>query len=198
MITDYIPTGMSFVSSPDFSATTPHIATIALLPAYESKKLSITLQIDPTFQGLSMTNNAEITDANNEYDMVDEDDDIANQDGSSDDTSEVDTDGDQDDSFPGTPGTTDNPDDEDSYDPAVVTVGQSFDLAIEKMIDTITNPGPYEAGENVTFTVEVFNQGTLTATGIQVIDYIPTGMTFVSSPDFSATVPHTATVDTLA
>lgn len=86
-----------------------------------------------------MTNNAEITDANNQWNFTDEDDPLANQDGSSDDTSEVDTDNDHDDENPDEPGTQDNPDDEDSYDPAQVPV-VAFDLALDKTIDAVATP----------------------------------------------------------
>jgi len=44
-----------------------------------------------------ITNNAEITNADNEYNLIDADDDLSNQDGSSDDMSELPTDGDHDD-----------------------------------------------------------------------------------------------------
>lgn len=96
--------------------------------------------------------------------MEDEDDDLSSQDGSSDDTSEVETDGDHDDEATGTPGTEDNPDEEDSYDPAQVVVGHVFDLALDKAIDTDATPGPFSQGSEVTFVIEVFNQGTLDAT----------------------------------
>ena len=70
-----------------------------------SGTLSITLEIEPLFQGTLITNNAEITQASNEYGETDEDGAISIVDGSSDDTSEVATDNDIDDEAPGTPGT---------------------------------------------------------------------------------------------
>jgi len=68
--------------------------------------------------------------------------------------------------------------DEDST-PEVI-VGQVFDLALNKMVNTTATPGPYQAGSNVTFNVIVYNQGTLDATNIVVEDYLPSNMTFVS------------------
>lgn len=56
--------------------------------------LTLTAQIDPAYQGTLLTNNAEITDAYNTDGLIDQDDDIASIDGSSDDTSEVGTDND--------------------------------------------------------------------------------------------------------
>jgi len=82
--------------------------------------------------------------------------------------------------------TTDDGDDEDSdpnnddegeddQDDEEVPVEQMFDLALEKVLST-TTPGPFNAGNPVTFTITVYNQGTLTATDIQISDYIPTGL----------------------
>lgn len=197
VITDYLPSGMNFVSSSDFSATAPHTAMIANLATASMESLSITLQIDPSYTGAVLTNNAEITDANNSEGLADEDNNLADIDGSSDDTTELPTDNDTDDEATGTPGTADNPDDVDDYDLAQVEVS-TFDLAIQKMIDTTATPAPYMQGDNVTFTITVYNQGNVDATDIIVTDYLPTGMNFVSSPDFSGTAPHTATIGSLA
>ena len=98
VVTDYLPTDMNFVSSPDFTMINgSYEATIASLPEKTSVDLEITLQIDPTYTGELLTNNAEITDATNSLDMTDQDDDLANIDGSSDDTSELTTDNNHDD-----------------------------------------------------------------------------------------------------
>jgi uncharacterized repeat protein (TIGR01451 family) len=52
-----------------------------------------------------------------------------------------------------------------------------FDLALRKTlaIDQIVQ---VEAGDTVTYTITVFNQGTVSAYGIQLNDYVPAGMTF--------------------
>lgn len=168
-----------------------------------SEVIEVTLKIDPSFTGSIITNNAEILAADDDEDptntpLVDQDDDLSSVDGSSDDTSELATDGDHDDEIAGSPGTGDNTEDEDSYDLAQVMVEHTFDLAIEKYIDSTTTPAPYYPGDNVTFEINVMNQGTLDATDIVVTDYIPSDMTFVSSPDFTATAPHTATIGSLA
>jgi large repetitive protein len=65
-------------------------------------------------------------------------------------------------------------DDEDDADPAQITV-QKYDLALVKKLTTPTQV--IKEGDNVSFTITVVNQGTIPATGIQVTDYIPTGMT---------------------
>ena len=50
-----------------------------------------------------------------------------------------------------------------------------FDLALNK---TAANPGPYAAGADVTYTINIFNQGDFDAYNITIADYIPTGFTF--------------------
>ncbi|MEZ5039325.1 MAG: T9SS type A sorting domain-containing protein [Saprospiraceae bacterium] len=63
--------------------------------------------------------------------------------------------------------------DEDDHDIATVTV-EIFDLALRKTIEDI-NVAP---GDTVTFLIEVFNQGMITADNIELIDYIPEGLLF--------------------
>ncbi len=68
--------------------------------------------------------------------------------------------------------------DEDDHDPAPVTVG-NYDLALTKVYTSDdfgnTTDGVIENGSNVTFTIEVTNQGTLDATTFAVTDYLPAG-----------------------
>ena len=75
---------------------------------------------------------------------------------------------------------------------------QSFDLALTKVINTIATPGPYVPGDNVTFTIEVYNQGTIDATDIEITDYVPTEMIFNigDNTDFSGSL--TAPIATIA
>ena len=128
-----------------------------------------------------MTNNAEITGANNALGYEDEDGAISDIDGSIDDTSEVATDDDIDDEAAGTEGTTDNISDVDDLDPVQFAVEQEFDLAIRKVL---AEPGPFVPGDTVTFTITVYNQGTLDATDVVVTDYVPSNMTNVD-PDWT-------------
>ncbi|GMV29769.1 MAG: hypothetical protein AMXMBFR59_18940 [Rhodanobacteraceae bacterium] len=74
----------------------------------------------------------------------------------------------------GTPGGTDPLTDEDDADPAQITLGGGFDLALRKTL-TVGQPGPFLASQDVTFDITVFNQGTSPATTIVVNDYIPAG-----------------------
>lgn len=59
-----------------------------------------------------------------------------------------------------------------------------FDLALRAGLA----PGQdsmLDVGNVVSYQVQVFNQGTVDATNIQITDYLPTGMTLVSSPGWS-------------
>ncbi|MBW7885976.1 MAG: DUF11 domain-containing protein, partial [Caldilineaceae bacterium] len=66
-------------------------------------------------------------------------------------------------------------DDEDDYDIAVVEV-VCFDLALRKQLspEQSATPAP---GSDVRFRITVMNQGTVAATDIVVVDYVPDGFT---------------------
>jgi uncharacterized repeat protein (TIGR01451 family) len=63
--------------------------------------------------------------------------------------------------------------DQDDHDIAVVEVG-AFDLALRKRLAD-GQPAQVLVGAVVTFTVEIFNQGTTPAANIVVVDYLPSG-----------------------
>ncbi|MEM7128147.1 MAG: SdrD B-like domain-containing protein [Chloroflexota bacterium] len=69
-------------------------------------------------------------------------------------------------------------DDEDDHDPASVTVSTTpiYDLALIKTVDAQSDT-PLAVGSTVTFTIQVMNQGTATATNPEIVDYVPTGLT---------------------
>lgn len=70
--------------------------------------------------------------------------------------------------------------DEDDSDLAKVTVNAAgrADLALRKSLKP-GQPASVRAGDKVTYRMEVFNQGVLSASDIKISDYIPAGMTFV-------------------
>ena len=73
-----------------------------------------------------------------------------------------------------------------------------FDLALTKVL---ASAGPFAPGDEVTYTINIYNQGTVDATAVEVIDYVPNGMTFVPSTtnDFTLTGSvYTASLGTLA
>ena len=71
--------------------------------------------------------------------------------------------------------------DQDNHDPAFLNI---FDLALKKTIDTgsISDNGVYGIGTNITFNIAVTNQGTDTATNIEITDYLPCGLSFFLAP----------------
>ena len=66
--------------------------------------------------------------------------------------------------------------DEDDHDPAMVYI---FDLALRK---TIQNPATtYLVGDIIEFKITVFNQGNIDASNVEVVDYLPQGLSFDAS-----------------
>ena len=71
---------------------------------------------------------------------------------------------------------------------ATVT-GQAADIAITK---TVSNATPNQ-NTNVTFTITATNNGPSNATGVQVTDLLPAGLTFVSATPSGATTYNSGT-----
>ncbi len=103
-----------------------------------------------------------------------------------------------DDSEPtGEPGLDNDPNTPDSLSNLTVDFGfwqPIFDLALEKTIASGQDVTNLVVGDDVTFTIEVFNQGTVSANDISVIDYLPTGMTLNDS-DWTDNGDGTASID---
>ncbi len=152
----------------------------------DSVIVTVNFTIDANFTGSNIVNNAEIvfaSDSDGGTLAEDEDSPLGNtNDGSS---NELATDNDVDDD---STGGTDNPNDEDDYDPAQINISQSFDLALTKILNTGT-PGPFMPGDAVSYDITVYNQGTLEAFDIDVQDYFVAGeLDFVSITPAATTV----------
>ena len=65
-----------------------------------------------------------------------------------------------------------SPFDEDDHDPARIDV---YDLALRKVL---TTPEPYTYGQDLTYRIRVYNQGTLPVTNVVLNDYIPSGYVY--------------------
>ncbi|MBK8241918.1 MAG: hypothetical protein IPK88_00715 [Saprospiraceae bacterium] len=63
-------------------------------------------------------------------------------------------------------------DDEDDHD---VAIALFFDLALTKKV--VTKP-PYFYNDHITFSIKVFNQGSVAAKRFNIVDYIPSGLEF--------------------
>jgi len=125
----------------------------------------VEIVLDVTGNGPSLVNDAEITSAADEDGTVRPD---------LDSTPDADADNDEltDDVIDETPATGD----EDDHDIAEVSA-PVFDLALRKT-RAADQPKVVYVGEDVTFTITVFNQGEVTATDIDVVDELPNGMAF--------------------
>ncbi|MDF1698621.1 MAG: SdrD B-like domain-containing protein [Saprospiraceae bacterium] len=182
-VEDYLPSNMSFTSSADFTLNGgSYIANIPFIAAGLSQELSITLELS-SYDNVDVINNAEIISADDDTNDAntppeDEDSDLDSIIGSSDDNSELGTDNDIDDEDPGTPGSMDNPLDQDDYDPSLLPI---LDLANTKTVNAASIAaagGTFEPNEIITFEVNVFNQGNVTADNIVVTDTIPCGLLY--------------------
>ena len=195
-ITDYVPAGLTLedslwvVTAGKATLKTP----IALLAAGGSTVLNISFRISPTFQGTSIRNAAEISDAKDwtgsPVEDVDStpDDTNGNQPGE---VSSVDND---------LTGNGKNGGDEDDHDFEVIQIQQTFDLAMTKKL-AAGQAATVNPGDAVKFTISVVNQGSINATAIRVTDYVPTGMTFEAAANPNWTLLNglpTATIDSLA
>ena len=173
-VTDYIPLGFSlndanWTFNNDANATSGGTATFnytgAALANGQSTQFTITLTAVNPAVGASV-NRAEVS--------VDDGDDI-------DSTPDTNANNDNQPATPGAP--TDNVidnsgGDEDDHDIAGVTVAE-YDLALTKVYtsDSFGNATDsyIQNGSDVTFTIEVTNQGTLDANNFAVTDYLPAG-----------------------
>ncbi|MCP9769661.1 DUF11 domain-containing protein [Lacihabitans sp. LS3-19] len=174
-ISDYIPTGLTLADA-NWTATggiATRITPIASILVGDTAKLTITFNVSPTFSG-ALTNSAEISAAQGPGGSVVTDiDSNPDNNPANDGTS-------QDDVITGN-GKTGG--DEDDFDISTinVTTVPVFDLALRK---TVLTTGPIYPGSTVTFKIDVFNQGTVMATGVKITDYIPAGLT-LADPDWT-------------
>ena len=85
--------------------------------------------------------------------------------------------------------------DEDDHDIATLAV-QAFDLALRKRVAGQSDPYLVQGQSTVTFTIEIFNQGSQAASNITVIDYIQPGFIYEPSanPGWSADANPTTVI----
>ncbi|MBK6889917.1 MAG: DUF11 domain-containing protein [Sphingobacteriales bacterium] len=168
-ITDYIPTGLT-LNDPDWTNNGDGTASYVLPNTLgyagsgaDQTTVDITFTVSSSISAQTIiTNFAEVSGAvdslGHVIDDVDSDlDDDPNNDGPY-----------VDDEINEKP-----PIDEDDHDPAEITI-DIFDLALSKVLSSPL--GNIYPGDNVTFTLNVYNQGTADAQNIQITDYIPSGL----------------------
>jgi len=71
----------------------------------------------------------------------------------------------------------------------------TFDLALFKQLADGTNLGEAVPGDTVTFTIALENQGETDAANVEVVDYLPAGLT-LTDPDWTDNGDGTATLNT--
>jgi len=180
IVSDYFPEEL-ILSDADWTATGNEAVLntpIALLQAGASTVITITFTVESLAyfddngidltQGLTLVNNAEVTAAEDNGVAV-----ITDADGTYGDNGNDAPDLTNDDSFGDGDGT--SPQDDD-FDPAEFDV-DIYDLAVEK---TLITGGPFVAGDNITFSLTVTNEGSLDAANVQITDLPDMDLNFVS------------------
>ncbi len=183
-VIDYIPSGLMLNDS-NWSIVNGNAVTSFAGPLAAGSSVTIPITFTVTATDGSITNVAEITDAEDEdgnhpEDSDSEADNNPNNDagGDPDSPSDGSTDGDG----SGDPGDDDASTDEDDSDPEVIDVvgAGEFDLALMKNLHG-GQPAEVGPGDQVTYTITVFNQGAIDAYNIVVTDYIPEGMSLADA-----------------
>jgi len=188
-VIDYIPTGLT-LADPNWTLGTNNSASITvpgpLVPG-ASLVVNISLQVNEFANDGDMINYAEITSASNENGEVTNDHDSNfDNDPSNDPGGMVNSDADNYLNGDGTgiPGDNISFTDEDDHDPAIlfldVEPAPEFDLALTKSLAPNQNL-MVEPGDLISYMITVFNQGNITATNINVVDYIPAGLTLADA-----------------
>ena len=168
-IADYIPNGLTLADAA--WAQSGGIATTTIpgpIAPNGNETVSINFTTTANTAG-TITNFAEIASAEDDNGMDGDDvdstpDSNAGNDGTANDNATTD------------------PNDEDDHDPASVTVEieEIFDLALMKVLSPGQN-SVVSVGDQVNFTITVYNQGDITAQNIQIADYIPNGLTLADA-----------------
>lgn len=175
VVGDYLPAGYSFnpTLNPGWTGTGSFVQdTISFLGVGATETLETIVELVQTTGGAEdWYNEAEINSFEDED--GDEQEDIdSTPDDDPDNDNDVELDSDEDDQ---TDGDSTNGGDEDDNDPAGMDV---FDLALRKVAVT---GGPYSFGDVITYNIEVYNQGSITATNIMISETLPCGLSYQTS-----------------
>ncbi|MBK9107113.1 MAG: DUF11 domain-containing protein [Saprospiraceae bacterium] len=167
VITDYVPVGFQFIGANNpgwsYNAGTREATTTitSKIKPSDSAKVTINLVLTP------------ILDDPESWDNIAEIESVKDTLGNTLTDFDSSPGGTKDDDGPSIDNAINDPNDEDDHDPSV---GPVFDLALRKYVK---NKLPYYApGDIVPYTITVFNQGNITATNIQVNDYVKQGYIF--------------------
>lgn len=173
-VTDYLPVGLSFVAADNDGWSTSEDGNLVyavsdVIAPLTSRVIDLTLTLNDEAGDGVIVNYAEISsasdedglasDVDSEADNIDNNDNGGNPDDATD--NEVNDHGDI---------------DEDDHDPASIRT-TIFDLALFKTTDAHS----VKSGMTVDFDITIVNQGDISADNIEIVDYIPGGLTLNDS-----------------
>ncbi|HHH53741.1 MAG TPA: DUF11 domain-containing protein, partial [Bacteroidetes bacterium] len=83
---------------------------------------------------------------------------------------------------------------QDDFDPGIAYF---LDLAVKQ---TVVTPGPYHAGDDIQFSIKMYNQGGITVRDVELVDYIPDGYEFstTSFPEWVYDAVHSKAATTVS
>ena len=185
-VTDYLPAGFDFDPAANMIWSLDGngylVTEVVAIPVGGQVVLPLTLTL--TGNGASSDdyiNVAEISDADNDTDPTNDgpEDADSDPDNDPDNDNDVEPDDENDDVVDEDPNDPfgEGDDDEDDSDPAGPIF---FDLALNK---TTTDEGPFSYGDQVVFSLNVYNQGTIVATNVEITENIPCGYVYDASND---------------
>ena len=173
VLTDYLPNSLTLEDDNWFSTLPGQVATTVFGPITpgQSVRLTLTARLSATATAnATITNRAEISAAQTGTGAtaIDGDSTMDNNPGN--------------DGVPTNDAINSENGDQDDADFALITVAPPgvFDLALRKTL-AVGQATAVNVGDYVNYTIEVFNQGSVTAKAVQVTDYIPAGMTLADS-----------------
>jgi len=159
VLVDYVPNGLTLNDANwSFAGGIATLLNPIDLAQNQVTTVSINFDIDSNFQGASITNAGEISSSSNDLGLSDID---SNEDSDS-----------FNDFFGANDEINNTNNDEDDHDLEVTPITQTFDLALKKNGAS----GNFIPGGSVTYNLEVINQGTIDATNIILVDYVPNGL----------------------
>ncbi len=179
VISDYLPAGFGYdaANNPGWTGAWPEtMTTIPAIAVEACEEVSIFLTIEQTAGGeKDWINYSEIQSA---FNSMGDDRTLWDIDSTPDTDNADENDVEPNDPLDNDLDSHDKGGEEDDHDPAGIEL---LDLALRKL--TANQTGPYEYGDVVSFTIELYNQGSIQASDIVVTDYIPCGFTYESSND---------------
>lgn len=162
---EYVSDNSSILSN--VTTISPMVYEINTLNFGDSETVRLTFRVNEIFQDVTIMNSGQIIQ--DDGDDRDSDPDLG---------PDEDEDGDQD-------------GDDDDEDFIILDVLQTYDLSLTK---TVVSSGPYVSGGNITYNIQISNEGSLNASNIEFVETPAPGLIFVS--DNSSVNPNVSLIST--